>query len=207
MHLFMVPSLCCFSRFFSPLTEFTGTASCEQRGHNWVLQLGWGKNAGVLTSTKGRATLVSQAAAVGQSVVSQRWLPGVYPGGQEGKHRQGNAESQSSQQHAALEKRYRSCHSRPPSSLQIAGEGKPTSKKPMISSACSYRAACSGTVTVLVFSGHCTTRHRSGALGSPPLPCIHHSQWDVSDYRKRWVHLSLRSCAPTPGIRRWNRIF
>lgn len=59
------------------------------RGQSQVLLLGQGECAGVFPKAREHAALVLCAAAVGQ----QRWMPGACPERQQGKHRQGNAES------------------------------------------------------------------------------------------------------------------
>lgn len=164
-------------------TDSTGAAHCEQRNPSQALR-----------GAKRSTAVVSWAAAVGQAVLSQRCLPGVYPGEREGEQT-GNCfkSSLSSQQHATLQRRCRFFHSHPPCFLQAAVELKYPCEKQMTAQVCSPRAA------VLVLSGHHGTRHCSGTLGCPPYPgtcCFsrHARCWE------KGLHLSLQPCTSASGV-------
>lgn len=167
----------------------------------------WERNhSQVLRGAKGSTPLVSWAAAVGQAVLSQRWLPGVHPAGQEGEQTGKCWKSSLSRwQHATLQRRYRFFHSHPPCSLQAAVELKHPCKEQMTAQACSSRAACVSVqqcwCSQVTTAPGIAVRPLAALLTPAPAASARHTRcW------KQWLHLSLRPCTLTSGVRRQNGI-
>lgn len=122
----------------------------------------------MFTKGKGCAPLLPCAAAVGQSACSQRRPSGACPGGQEGKHRQGNAESPSQAASSTLLQQGGvdpATSSLPVPCEQLASADQPCRKHMLVTiklQACSYRAAGGGTAR------HRATRHHSTHPSHPP---------------------------------------